>query len=322
MADPYTAAMEILGITNYSFTLSDLKRAYFKKAIIHHPDKNNNSFESNQMFQEIKDAYEVLTDICIVTDDSMDTDNIGQPEYQGKEITPSEYIDTIINIGIGIVLDNIIQWNGIDTVVNLFITLYTISENVYISDIKLMFLLEQVYEWMISHQSRYTGEYKPTYEYIVAKLQNILHPKKINPCVILRELRPTITDLLTDKIYQLNVKDKTFMVPMWHEEIRYDCGDNTELIVSCLPTLPENVWLDPFYNVYTSVIIDIKTLIIDTPLYVNIGEKTYTIYTTQLTITTKPQTICFYNSGILEINEEAFYKATNRTNVYIQVILI
>jgi hypothetical protein len=322
MSDPYTTAMYLLDISNYTFTLSDLKRAYFKKAIHHHPDKNNNSPESNHMFQEIKEAYDLLTEICTTTDDSIDPDPIGQPEYQGKEITPSEYLDTIINIGVGIVLDNIIQWNGIDTAVDLLITLYTISENVYISDIKLIHRLDQIYEWMIAHNSRYTGHYKPTYEYIVAKLQTILHAKKIFPDVIFRELRPTINDLLTDNIYQLTVNDQTFMVPMWHEETRYDCGNHTELVVSCVPNLPENVWLDPYYNVYTSIAVHLHTLIIDTPLYVTIGEKIYTIHTNQLTITTKPQTICFYNSGILEINEEAFYKAVTRTNVYIQVILI
>ena len=50
-------------------------------------------------------------------------------------------------------------------------------------------------------------------------------------------------------------------------------------------------------------------------------QKKYTIYTNQLSITTEMQSICFYNSGILEINDEGFYYASKRSNVYIQIVL-
>ena len=53
---------EILGVSIDSSQI-DIKKAYHKQAIIWHPDKNNNSEESKQKFQQISEAYQVLHDI-------------------------------------------------------------------------------------------------------------------------------------------------------------------------------------------------------------------------------------------------------------------
>lgn len=42
-------------------TLSEIKRAYHKLAMIYHPDKNLNDFSATAQFNDIKEAYEVLT---------------------------------------------------------------------------------------------------------------------------------------------------------------------------------------------------------------------------------------------------------------------
>lgn len=52
---------DILGISK-SATAAEIKKAYRKKAIEHHPDKNPDNKESEAKFKEAAEAYEVLSD--------------------------------------------------------------------------------------------------------------------------------------------------------------------------------------------------------------------------------------------------------------------
>ena len=52
---------EILGVSK-SATEKELKKAYRKLAIKHHPDKNPNDKNAEAMFKEAAEAYEVLSD--------------------------------------------------------------------------------------------------------------------------------------------------------------------------------------------------------------------------------------------------------------------
>ena len=52
---------ELLGVTK-SATAQEIKKAYRKKAIKHHPDKNQGDKKSEEKFKEISQAYEVLSD--------------------------------------------------------------------------------------------------------------------------------------------------------------------------------------------------------------------------------------------------------------------
>ena len=61
----YNKACELLKINNNltNYNKKDLKKAYFKQALLFHPDrhcKNNNESNYNNKFKEIKDAYDYL----------------------------------------------------------------------------------------------------------------------------------------------------------------------------------------------------------------------------------------------------------------------
>jgi len=52
---------KILGVDEKS-TEDEIKKAYRKMSMIHHPDKNGNTDESKQAFQDLNNAYETLSD--------------------------------------------------------------------------------------------------------------------------------------------------------------------------------------------------------------------------------------------------------------------
>ena len=41
----------------------EIRRSYRRLALQYHPDKNNNSVESTQRFQQVTSAYEILSDV-------------------------------------------------------------------------------------------------------------------------------------------------------------------------------------------------------------------------------------------------------------------
>lgn len=60
MSDP-KSFYSILGITPSS-SKAEIKKAYRSLSMKHHPDKNNNTDDSKKKFQEINEAYEILSD--------------------------------------------------------------------------------------------------------------------------------------------------------------------------------------------------------------------------------------------------------------------
>ena len=55
-----TNACAILDIS-IPYSLSELKKCYYKKALQYHPDKNTNDVASTEKFQGIVEVYEILS---------------------------------------------------------------------------------------------------------------------------------------------------------------------------------------------------------------------------------------------------------------------
>ena len=59
---PTHSHYDVLQLDSANATSDEIKRAFRRLSMEHHPDKNGNSEESNRAFQEINEAYNVLSD--------------------------------------------------------------------------------------------------------------------------------------------------------------------------------------------------------------------------------------------------------------------
>ena len=69
---------DILGISKNA-TAAEIKKAYRKKAIEYHPDKNPGDAKAEEMFKKAAEAYEVLSD----PDKKARYDQYGHQAFEG-----------------------------------------------------------------------------------------------------------------------------------------------------------------------------------------------------------------------------------------------
>jgi len=301
----YKDAFEILEIDLSSVGYNDmsleyLKKQYRKLALKHHPDKNGNTFESNEHFKKINEAYTYLKNENNFLHDEEDNKQDSPLYYDVlkgfmKTVFEGKYNDLMSKI----VNDIIVAGKKIS--VKLFddldkdtaLNIYTFLSN----NRSILHLKQEILDAIR--------------EVVVKKYDN----------VDVYKLNPSITDLLNNNLYKLNINNELFLVPLWHNESYFD-GSGCEIIVICEPELPEHISIDDDNNLILEKNIydckEIYNMILNNGVIsINLGEKEYNISVSNLYMK-KEQTYRIKNAGLSKIKKD-IYDVSEKTDIIVKI---
>ena len=292
----FNKACSILQI-NSTFSEIDLKKAYRIMALKHHPDKNpNNQKESEEKFKEIQESYEYLNNYLQYNKEKKDI----KLDYNSIF---SDFLSSFFT-------------NGSPEINNIVTSILRDGQNASI----------KLFEKLDKDKAIKIFEFINTYQHIlyvskktVDKLKEIINKKIENDNMII--LNPSLEDLLNDNIYVLTFEEEKYFIPLWHDEIYYkNKKNNNDIVVKCIPELPDNISLDNNNNLIINVTFSISEILNKEYITYNIGNISYDINVTKLHVKSIQQYL-IKGKGISLIQSNEIYDNTKKGNVIFQIHL-
>ena len=322
----------ILGLSpNIKYSINELNKKYRIAALRHHPDKNFNSDESTAKFKEINEAYLYLYGIYNNDDKSNSYHDKDDEEYENESNHCyaklfSKFVSSLMNKFSKTQISTL--QIVIQVLMNKCATLTSTMFDYIDRDSLLL-----IHKLIIKYHSILeisTDRLTIIREIINKKLQE-------NDIII---LQPTISELFNENNIQVvEHEKKIYYVPLWHTEIYYNLNrrhdekneknlneskkkQERELIVKCIPSLPEHIYIDEINNIYIHVRTRVKNLFNQTKLTVFISDSvSFDIPIHTLEFKTH-QTITLKKCGIPMINTENMYDTSEKMNVVIHLEIL
>jgi DnaJ-class molecular chaperone len=290
-------ACEILDIEICKmFTLPEVKKAYYKASLKHHPDHNIGDIDSNARFQKINEAYIFLSTYVQLKEEHtqekqhmQEQDDMQEEETNTDADIISTFIKTLIDFNIKEL--SLTAFEGLNKHNSL-----------------------KIYEYIEKYSSM-LGLEKEFMDSITA----LTREKIKNDIIII--INPTIENIMNNELYKLEYNNENYYVPLWHDEISYDISETEYLIVKCKPELPENIFIDHNNDLHIKILIDsIEKLLNETYIHITIGGKVFEIPVCELKIK-KSQTYTFFNKGIALINLNDIYNTKRNGNIIVYITI-
>lgn len=274
-------------------TNEKLKKKYYKLALKHHPDKNGNTHK----FQEINEAYNLL--------------NNNLDELQQTDNTYTFILQLFLN---GMLQG---KYNGVFS--NIINEIVKGCKNISFK------LFEELDKKTSIEVYSFISKYKNIL-HINQETLNIVRNIVLEKCKEdqLFILNPSIDDLFENNFYKLYVNNLLYLVPLWHNELYFDAESN-DIIVKCIPDLPENVRIDEDNNLIVNLYIPFSISLLD-EIYIifYLGKQVFNIPIVDLKFKII-QTYVLKDKGITKIKENDnisdtdIYDVSNKSDIIIKI---
>lgn len=312
----HTDAFEILEIdlrviSPNDITLEYLKKQYRRLALKNHPDKNNNSVESNTKFKQINEAYNYL---------KREIHHLN-PEDEDSEIDDDTPIDSSLYF-------NILR-GFLNTVLE---GKYTEIISAIIRDIMAAGkkISAKLFDDLDKDTSFEIYTFLSTHRYILHLSQEVIDAvreivvKKYDKSVEVYKLNPSILDLINNNMYKLYVNDELFLVPLWHNESYFDAS-GCEIIVICEPELPTGITIDDDNNILVEDVTiscaDLNRAIFDGgSICVCIVDREFKIPLDKLYMK-KVQYYRIKNAGLSKVKKD-IYDVSEKTDIIVKITIV
>jgi hypothetical protein len=307
---------------NYTnLTYDYVKRKYHKMALKWHPDKNGNTTEATQRFQKINEAYiYLITELDLELDLDLDLDldkdkDKDKDKDETKERNNSKKDEQMYTSLLSVFLSGILK---VDTK-SMTDLLVKIVKDIVLNGSKV--ISTKIIDDLDKEKSLELYNFLNKYKHILYIspetldfVSSLIKEKYKNDRVYI--LNPSIDDLLDNNIYKLYVDEQLYLAPLWHNELYFEDPDKNDIIVLCVPELPEDISIDENNNIYCNLLVAfekemiIKQQINQCDLNVNIGNHVFKIPIDKLYMK-REQKYFIKGQGISHIFENDIYNQTN-----------
>jgi hypothetical protein len=278
-------------------------------ALQYHPDKNGNSVESCEKFKEIGEAYEYAKR------------EILEKEKEKEEEEEEKGDNTNYGILLKQFIEGILKNEKAEFIMNMIVEIVIECKKVTWS------LFESLDKESTLHVYSFLSKYKNILyinQDILDAVKEITMKKYANDEVYI--LNPSLEDLLENRVYKLQVREKVYYVPLWHDEVYFDddstngTAEQKEIIVKSIPVLPDNISINDNQDIVFNLEIPFTISLLEQKSQkVLIGKKNFEIPFDKLFLQ-RSQFYVFHNCGISKVFEKDIYKVEERGAVVFKII--
>jgi hypothetical protein len=283
-------------------------------ALKYHPDKNGNSFESNEKFKLIHEAYEILKSEINISDE-----NIPDTNEEIKNNEPNNSFNSGYTYLLNLVIEEFLKGKYNDVITT---TIKNIINDIIngCKEITLK-LFEEMDQEKIIGLYTFLSTYKnilPIKDDILNKIKNIIREKYKDFEFYI--LNPSLNDLFHNNIYKLEIDNQIYFVPLWHNELYFDnSNEKDDIIVRCIPDLPDNIYIDDDNNIIIEISVLFNfSLLNEKYITTNICNNLFEIPINELFIR-QQQIYIFKKRGISKIIENDIYNVDDKSDIIFRI---